>query len=521
MGSATENHPAIAQTAAAVSVNKLGELSLLERIRRLEELDIRSQEEKIQGIIKARDQENISKSMTSMYLAKERVLTLPKQMFDVNEDAACAFALLSGQLGIDTYMYNSSSYENGDIPKDDLEFLRGIIYQLATKKHVSVSTKKSSFEQGRTLVAAAQVVGYFAEENVSEYLVKNQRFFSNNPGEISEDGKSKIVSLKERLPRVTKSGDTTISDILYSLLKKTHSTLSDEEKLSIRLKYTMSYGNYVNLHHKLNKLAKTSKKKKQRQEKEKVPSKPTSSSILKKEELHAITEIHSSLFTEATFMTNHKEWVHSIWDKDSRTIMVDRVSSMMKQRVAFLQQLGSLTTRRLNKLRTHLKNASKRKADITPAELNEFLSKRKEPVSDFLNEVLSLKTNQVEMWKASQLGGLDGFTIGTLNAEQRTKLKRSLFEVIRTDEFYEKQDKTEMAIIPVNTVKKAEESSDGKSGDSQIEKEESSSSEDEEFPPLIKPKPKISRPQEHGKIKIGKGRVQYEVLTKQKKSTNA
>jgi hypothetical protein len=199
----------------------------------------------------------------------------------------------------------------------------------------------------------------------------------------------------------------------------------------------MSYGAYVNLHFKQKRAVQNTKRKKQQQEISKIPQKPSSSSILKKSELKIILDIHNSVFREPSFAKKHIEWVQAIWNGDKDTIL-DSIKHDMGARVLFLQKLGSLTTRRLNRIRKFLNSPSKRKADITPAEITSYLESRKAPLDEFLTEVISLQTSNVESWLKQCLKVEKGYELSTISIEQKSVLKTNLLELLREDEFYVK-----------------------------------------------------------------------------------
>jgi hypothetical protein len=389
-----------------------------------------------------------------MYIDSIRTIILPNQLTKSCDDGYQLIVTLASKLGINTKVYEPEKFEIGDVPKDDLEFLRGIIYQVCTQEKCALHRKRSSFEEGRTLAEAAYVIGYYSSYKMSNFLVRDHRHFANNHGEMAMDNKTQIVPLKERLKRCFRGEATALADMCYTLMKKLgYQKIDDDRTLELRSKYTMSYGNYVNLHYKQRRVVRQTTRRKQQIEVSKVPSKPSNSSLLKKLELGALLSIHESTFKESSWMSNHTAWIRFVWSKD-QDVHLAKLHELMTRRTLFLQQLGSLTTKRLQGVRKLQNNPSKRKADITPMELGTYLEHRQDLLGEFLREVLSLKTPELQEWISEVLGIEKEFKIISLADDQKSKLRSRLLEVIREDEIYNKHlDKAEK---PDSDVKNTE-----------------------------------------------------------------
>jgi hypothetical protein len=438
MGEASKNVQEPRLYAAALNDNNTETASLIKRLEQLEEYD--QVDEVIIDVERKKKERNLgslSEGFSPMYIAQSRTIVLPKQLMEGYEDGRELFAVLSKRLKLTVRTYSDESFKIGDLPKTDLEFLRGVIHGVWGDEPIALHAKKSDFEEGRTLVRAAQIVGDFALNGHLDLLWKNHKLFSNNPGEVSMSNKTPVIPLKERLKRCFLSHEKALADLAYTLLKKTSHTVPDEELSKHILHCTMSYGAYVNLHFKQKRAVQNTKRKKQSNEISKIPQKPSSSSILKKSELKIILDIHNSVFREPSFARKHDEWVYAIWNGDKDAIL-DTIKHDMGARTLFLQKLGSLTTRRLNRIRKFLNSPSKRKADITPAELVSYLESRKAPLDEYLMEVISLQTPNTESWLKQCLGVESGYELSTISIEQKSVLKANLLELLQEDEFYTK-----------------------------------------------------------------------------------
>jgi hypothetical protein len=412
--------------------------SLLEKISLLDNLpDFDETIAKIEKERKERAISNISKQFYPMYISQIKTIVLPDKLVNGNEDCKELFVALAGKLGLAIKVYDQPELKLGDLPKSNLEFLRGIIHGVWGDDPIALHNKKSDFEEGRTLVRAAQLVGSFAAAGMSDLLWRNHRYFSNNPGEVSMDNKTPVVPLKERLKGCFRSHESELADLTYTLLKKSYHLVKDDELSKLRLKCTMTYGAYVNLHYKQRRTTSKVGRRKQNLEVSKIPQRPSSNSMLKREELKLILEFHSNTFTDPYFVKSHKEWVSLLWNSD-KDVILKRVQHQMEARTSFLQNLGSLTTKRLNKVRKFLNSPSKRKADITPLELVSYLESRKVPLEEFLQEVISLRTPEVSAWQRRALAIDTDFNLGVLSPEQKLLLKTYLAEHLRDDEFYQK-----------------------------------------------------------------------------------
>jgi hypothetical protein len=121
----------------------------------------------------------------------------------------------------------------------------------------------------------------------------------------------------------------------------------------------------------------------------KVPKKPKASSLLLKSEMEFVDQTLSPIFT-ALESTDKDGWYNAVIEHGFKAIK-SRISANADLRLALLQRFAGLTTKRLQEIRELNESLkTKRKRDITSAEVRSAISKRINPDSRLADEVITL-----------------------------------------------------------------------------------------------------------------------------------
>jgi hypothetical protein len=415
-----------------VDFNKVHNADLEARIRALNSLEIDAEYVKAQEKVKEKDLQTLSAGFIPMVIVSIKTIVLPRQLFNTFEDAGYAFVALAKALGYNIKLYEQEDFRLGELSEFSKQFLRGIYHGLISDKKIAIRAKDSPFESGRTLVRCAQVVGYFSAHGKDDLLVRNHRFFANNPKETRGDT-TVVRPLKENLLQCFMEKHDVYANVLYSLLKKSYVTLSKETQDEIRLAYTMDYGTYVNLHFSQSRRV-AAPKKRGIQMVTKVPQKPSLSTCLTRGELNLLVEIHQGCFDDHGF-TNQKTWATMIWSARDETHL-EALRDRMADRNRFLAQFGSLTTARLNLVRNQLKNSSKTKASVTQQELCSALEARNDILDGFVSDLHSFKTQEMSKFINQCLGlESDEVRVG-LSTKQRQIIGSVILPKLARDDPY-------------------------------------------------------------------------------------
>jgi hypothetical protein len=268
--------------------------------------------------------------------------------------------------------------------RDSNEFLDGFLLGFYDAKPTRLDRSKKSLEQGLAFAFALKVRGELIKIQKSEWLIKNNYFFGNNPEEkignisVSFVLKQKIIGIFE---------DPKVGSAFYGILCYLYEMMglaqfSSEDYESSILKYTIKFEDVIS---KFYQPVRATRKGKVQIISWRKGSKPNPSPLLKKKEFDILVEIASPLWKDLD--EYKKDWSTIVLSASPAQRIETLIGRLYKARFEFLQKFGSLTTKRLQELRKLLNVANKKKAEVKPENLTALLSARPSPANHFVKEI--------------------------------------------------------------------------------------------------------------------------------------
>jgi hypothetical protein len=276
------------------------------------------------------------------------------------------------------------------------QFAAGISFVILDgERKFNINKKEDLYEAGRTYARAQQIMGAVEANTMLglDCLKRNNRHFGNNPNEVE-------VVAKTRTP-VRYEGKTVsaffieeewaeqLRIILNSLLRRSHVFVKDTIMAESIKDNMLQYSEAVSLFAVREVVITPAIGKRPAITVKRVPKKPKANALLLKSEMTVIDELISELFA-ALYGTSRDEWYTAVVNVGWKAIKAKLVERSSK-RSEWLSRFAAVTTKRLGEIRKLSDSTkTKRKADVTSAEVASSLSRRNDPVSSFADEIISM-----------------------------------------------------------------------------------------------------------------------------------
>jgi len=376
---------------------------VLEAIMQLDPFDPKSISDILQKYQKiAKERAGITSNEVTInsprIVAKQRILVLPKAIFNSSEFLQILFAELAKENDLSIRLYEDE--KTFDRLSEDQENLILGICSIAREPQRNIKVlgnKESPYAEGQALAKGLIISSLFGEANLQKALIKNHKAFANNPGEEFEVNKKKfrvdpyrdhLLTLFGKHPQAKE-----FTSVVEMLIKGLKHRLNDDAKADIFKGYMMPYNIYVSTYFYRILVVHSGRNKIERK-KGGVPSKPKPSPLLHAAEQNIINILEGGIFSEPLpECKDFLAWVETVCKEMGSLSNIDKIiSENYRKRTEFLQIFGNLTTKRLQEIRQSLNlGSTKRKADIRPEDLDSCLSQRKDPLGKFAQEILTFE----------------------------------------------------------------------------------------------------------------------------------
>lgn len=343
---------------------------------------------------------------------QEEVLLIPKSI--VNDDTHIIgniLCVLATSLGYSVISYDSERYSVNEPTKEVRDFFLGFLLGTDDEINLKLDPKRTGVELGRTVCHALRVRGRFRSDPILGIgaLRGNQIFFGNRP---EVDKKTKLIKEKTMLESMLKSYLDNEKDVhscmrcMVSLLEK-----GNLENYSPKVRSKAVADNLVTMteiqdHHR--RIPKGDTRPKKRDSKKavegKLPEKPSTATLLTKDELEQINSYFSPLW--ASLQPASVGWVDYVY-KMSYSSAKDNIDLIFRKRWECLEALASVTTRRLREVKTSQGDSKITKRKITADDFSVWLSKRPNRELAWLGELASITKplSTLEISKAKSIYG--------------------------------------------------------------------------------------------------------------------
>jgi hypothetical protein len=387
------------------------------------------------------------KDLRPMILSSQNIIVLPAQLLNYLEEPAVLLTLLAQRLGYEIRVYESEKSYKKILTEEGKSFVRGMVLAVHDNDQiVNIGRKSTKLTEGMAFARAAQTIGMFSQTGRDRFLVKNHYYFANNPGEKQIVAKREIgvTPIKESLSSLFGADESYLSTILYTLLKKSWSDLSEKVRHDLKDKYTMAFGAYVHLYESQTFVISTKRGQRARMHQEttaRVPSKPKSRSLMLQPEFEFLLKLHEVIYETPPYAENKEAFVKEVWSDRGRNLPT-LITKLITDKSLFLQKFAQLTTRRLQEFRKFLKKPDLRKADISIQDIESALRSRGKPYRRFIDELVRMDTNEISEWIRVTLGISKGYRLVTLASDQYLKLSTAMRSALSQVEPYKSDEKS-------------------------------------------------------------------------------
>jgi hypothetical protein len=337
-----------------------------------------------------------SNTMFPMINVSGKVLYLPSTVKDEDNLLVQSMAVLGEKLGYTVRTIPYGERKVRELSVASLKLATGVSFAvLDGERKFNIHMKEDLYELGRTYARAQQIIGAVeAKQSLSlDCLKRNNRFFGNNPSEVSVDGKVRtpVSYLAKTIEHcfIEEEWGHHLRIILNTLLRRSH-ILVDQDVLTAAVKDNIiQYSECVTLFATREVVITPGAGKRPSITARRVPKKPKANSLLLKSEMAVIDGISDDLF-KALSGTDKDSWYEAIINQGWKTIKTSIVERA-NHRSEYLAKFASMTTKRLNEIRKISdSNKTKRKRDVTSTDVTSMLERRLDRLDTFAKEILSL-----------------------------------------------------------------------------------------------------------------------------------
>lgn len=266
----------------------------------------------------------------------------------------------------------------------DADFLRGIWDGMYSTTNLLRRRGKQGYELGRTAMFCMIVRKYFETHPQlgSEALYKDNFFFGNNPGELS--GKVSI-RYAVRAKMISFFEDPEVGNLFYGILNHAAewiglSNLSPDERDKVIAAHIIPIEAVITSCY-----PQVSQKRGRKEViKNKRPNPIKNSPLFLPEEMRLISLTTSGLFTELSGWTSH--YLDSVMYYGYR-VLKTHISRTISARWECLARFAHLTKKRLQVIRTIIRNPTIKKAQVVRDHVVEYLKCVSSPVESLVKEI--------------------------------------------------------------------------------------------------------------------------------------
>jgi len=310
-----------------------------------------------------------------------------------NEDSymfVCMYSTLNASGTLENYRflsYNDPEYKLPSLSRNDVQITEGFV--IASTDHdvnIKLKRSKTGIELGRALFRSILIKHYFANHKKlgADSLRNNNFYFGNNTKEVElVDRREQPVLYwkKEILPGLLCNDYKYSGQMVSVFLNIIKNNARINTYGSIISQNLITFSDMVNSNFSRDVLVESHKNR--RRYKKKVPSLPSESPCLIKEEMSFIEE---QFFKPMKIESPGKSWESKVLHIGF-LLLKKRYGKRYKLRAEFLLGFSKLTTKRLNEVRKVSNLGRFRKADIKSENLMNALSVRKNPTRSFVSEL--------------------------------------------------------------------------------------------------------------------------------------
>jgi hypothetical protein len=326
---------------------------------------------------------------------KEKQLVIPQKFLTQDDTIASIILSCARMISFSVVVYNDKDLNVNIRPGHD-DFFLGLLYCLGEPKNTKLSHTKEGRELAYAIGMSLRLKGEINRCNCLGALRPNNFFFANNPSEMVIVNKKKITTpygVKNAFLAPFES--TVAGTIFYKIISQTLtyvgvSDMSLEQTDLLILSNILSFDDVV----RKNWIEVWSERKGSKQPtilQVRKATFPSRNALLLNEELEVFKTYTSPFFSSVEDL---RKDFHSLLFTHGYNDFMTMVSKRFNTRHIILQNIASVTTKRLQAVRKSSGKAELKKKDVTRELLVSSLSKIDSPLKYFRDEIDKLLTSE-------------------------------------------------------------------------------------------------------------------------------